>query len=186
MLRHVLLCSLLLGGPTGCGRVDLDRPLGVAIMELQPDEPEPYRWVTKVAREALFAAIADMGGMVGVPCVGLTTKDNICNPVIVMRPARADENCVEKLGFVGTDLNTIVICPRISTSVWTVNVVVRHEFGHVLGAGHVADPNSIMKPGAEAWRPDWAPPSLDPPYTDIDYWEICSHPWRTISGRCGR
>lgn len=183
MNLHKLLLSLALAG---CGRIDLYRPVELDIAELQPDEPENYRWVTKVATEALKQAIADMGGHVGTTCVGLTTKDNICNPIIHMRPARTEKECIDKLGYVGTDLNTIVICPRISTSVWTVNVVVRHEFGHVLGAGHVADQNSIMKSGAEAWRPDWAPPSLDPPYTDIDYREICSHPWRSIGGRCGR
>jgi hypothetical protein len=184
--RIVALCTLF---SAACGRIDLDRPIAIDVAELQPDEPSNYRWVTKVAKSALTQAIEDMGGSVGEAerCMSVTTPDHICNPVLHVVLAGSAGECEDRLAYVAaTDLNTIVVCPSMMTSLWTVNKVIRHEFGHVLGGGHISDEGSVMTPGAESSRPGRSSQALDFPYSALDISEICSHSWRSIGGVCGK
>lgn len=183
-LSHVVaLCLTILSA--ACGRIDLDRPIAIDVAELQPDEPSNYRWVSKVAKSALTQAIEDVGGSVGD--VHTSTPNDPQNPVLHVVLAGSAGECEDRLAYVAaTDLNTIVVCPAMMTSMWTVNKVVRHEFGHVLGSGHIEDEHSVMTPGAESSRPERSSQALDFPYSALDVSEICSHSWRSIGGVCGR
>jgi hypothetical protein len=181
-IKPVALCLTIMSA--ACGRIDLDRPISIDVAELQPDEPSNYRWVTKVVKSALTQAIEDMGGSVGD--VGVSTPNDPQNPVLRVVLAGSDE-CESKLAHVSaTDLNTIAVCPSMMTSMWTVNAVIRHEFGHVLGGGHIVDEGSVMQQGAESSRPSRSSQVLDFPYSALDISEICSHSWRSIGGVCGR
>ncbi len=189
-MKSIALCLTILSA--ACGRIDLDRPIAIDVAELQPDEPSNYRWVSKVAKSALTQAIADMGGHVGnvddgVGDVHTSTPNDPQNPVLHVVLAGSAGECEDRLAYVAaTDLNTIVVCPAMMTSMWTVNKVVRHEFGHVLGSGHIEDEHSVMTPGAESSRPERSSQALDFPYSALDVSEICSHSWRSIGGVCGR
>jgi hypothetical protein len=180
--RVIALCTLF---SAACGRIDLDRPIAIDVAELQPDEPSNYQWVSKVAKSALTQAIADMGGSVGD--VHASTPNDPQNPVLHVVLAGSAGECEDRLAYVGaTDLNTIVVCPAMMSSMWTVNAVIRHEFGHVLGGGHINDEHSVMTPGAESSRPGRSSQALDFPYSALDISEICSHSWRSIGGACGK
>ncbi len=185
--KSIALCTLFSACTlisAACGRIDLDRPIQIDVAELQPNEPEAYRWVSKVAKSALTQAIEDMGGIVGD--AHASTPNDPQNPVVRVVLASAEE-CEDRLAYVtATDLNTITVCPSMMTSMWTVNAVIRHEFGHVLGGGHINDEHSVMQQGAESSRPDRSSQALDFPYSVLDVSEICSHSWRSIGGVCGK
>lgn len=120
----IALCTLL---SAACGRIDLDRPIQIDVAELQPDDPEAYRWVTKVAKSALTQAIVDMGGSVG-------------NGGEVIRVVADPDTKLD--GYVDSnDRSTMRLGVR-----WILQypdrdlhlrVLVIHEFGHMLGRdGH--------------------------------------------------
>lgn len=121
----IALCLTILSA--ACGRIDLDRPIAIDVAELQPDEPEAYRWVSKVAKSALTQAIEDMGGRIG----GGGEVLHVTADYETKLDAYVDSNDRSTMHL---GMRWILQYPDKDLH---LRVLVIHEFGHMLGRdGH--------------------------------------------------